>query len=142
MKFLSRWKTKKETSEHELTLVKDMSDEEIKNDINDLNKCSGQYFASLGIAVSSHYEALDNETAEELLEGSIYYVKAINKAIGSTGNERPAFSMLYALLYYSYCANNALCADENWNEYFNGMRTTLDLLMTDKKRMDTMSGYA
>ena len=122
----------------------DVDDEEIKDDINDIINRSGTYFASLGIAVSSHYNALDENTREELIEDSVYYVNQLNKMVQKSGNDHFGFSLLYALLYYSYCSNTTLCTSESWNDFFNGIKTTMDIMMenTNRGKPNSMSGYA
>ena len=142
--FLSRRKAKKELLEHGITPLDDVDDEEIKSDLNDIINNSGTYFASLGIAISSHYDALDEKTREELIEDSVFYINQLNKMVQKSGNDHYGFSLLYALLYYSYCSNTTLCTDESWNDYFTGIKTTMDIMMenTNKSKTKSMSGYA
>lgn len=119
-----------------------MDHEQIKSDINDLINASGTYFASLGIAIESHYQALDEETREELIDDSVFYIDQMNRMLKKAGNDHYSVSLLYALLYYSYCSNTTLCTEETWNDYFNGIKATFDLMMNEKKGRSSMSGYA
>lgn len=141
--FLSRRKARKELLKNGITPLDDVDDEEIKDDLNDIINSSGTYFASLGIAVSSHYDALDEKTREELIDDSVYYVNQLNKMVQRSGNDHYGFSLLYALLYYSYCSNTTLCTSESWNDYFNGIKTTMELMLNEQnKKPNSMSGYA
>ena len=141
--FFARRKAKNELIERGITPLEDADAEQIRTDINDIINSSGNYFASLGIAVSSHYEALDEETREELIEDSVYYVNQLNKMVQKAGTDHYGFSLLYALLYYSYCSNTTLCTEETWNDYFTGIKTTMDMLLNEQnKKPNSMSGYA
>jgi len=141
--FLERRKAKKELLKNGITPLDDVDNEYIKDDLNDLINSSGTYFASLGIAVSFHYDALDEKTREELLDDSVYYVNQLNKMVQRSGNDHYGFSLLYALLYYSYCSNTTLCTSESWNDYFNGIKTTIELMLNEQnKKPNSMSGYA
>lgn len=141
--FLERRKAKKELLKKGITPLDDVDNEDIKDDLNDLINSSGTYFASLGIAVSSHYDALDEKTREELLDDAAFYVTKLNDTINKAGQDHYGFSLLYALLYYSYCSNTTLCTSESWNEYFNGIKTTMELMLNEQnKKPCSMSGYA
>ena len=141
-RFRSRRKAKKQLLDHGLTPLEDADSESIKNELNDLLNYSDNYFTSLGISICSHYQTLDDETTEQLLDDALYFIPKMNDITKKAGSDHFNFSFLYALLYLTYCSNNALCTDETWNDYFTSIKTSMDLLTNDKKKTNSMSGYA
>lgn len=120
----------------------DQTDEDIKCDIALVVKDAGLIAATIGTAVSAHYEKLDEETIERSLEDALYLSRYMQRVIDRIGSEHYVMSYIYALLYHLYLMNNGLMLDPDWSEAIHGIQSTLGIRMTEKRSGNSMDGYA
>lgn len=119
--------------------LEQMSDDDIKNELNDLLIQAASPGAIVSACAQSHYSALDMETAETILEDAIAIVRTFTSAF-KRQSDHANISYLYAMIYLTHASNNALCLDDDWREFYGAMQmsVTADL----KKKSDRREGYA
>ena len=122
--------------------ISELSAEDMKCDMATLIKEAGLTFATIGTAVSAHYDLLDDDTCEQVLEDSLYFIKALNRVVKAAGEEHLTMAYIYALMYHLYATNNGLMTDPVWAESVMGIMSSIQINSPEGRGKSLMDGYA
>lgn len=139
LRFFRERKVRKALNDQGYFTVQQLSDEDLKNEMNDLMLQTASSGAVISACAQSHFNALDIETAEEALDGAVAIVRKLISAIKNQ-EDYSNISYFYATIYLAHAANNALLLDDDWREFYGAMKTCIDADV--KKKHDVREGYA
>ena len=139
LRFFKRRAIRKELEEKGYKTLGQLSDEDIKSELNDVMLQTAFSGAIVNACAQSYYAALDTETAETILEDAIAIVRTFTSAF-KRQSDHANISYLYAMIYLTHAANNALCLDNDWREFYGAMQMCIDADV--KKKHDIREGYA
>ena len=126
-----------------MTPIDELPDEEIKNELAALLTQTANYFSSLGLAIHSYNDNLDEETSEALIDDAVYYIRGFCKVMDKAGERHFNMAAIYALLYVLYASNNVLMMDGVWKDFFTRLQDTLYTMATGSpSKFEPGGGYA
>jgi len=136
-------RARKKLKDKGMTPIDELPDEEIKNELAALLTQTANYFSSLGLAIHSYNDNLDEETSEALIDDAVYYIRGFCKVMDKAGERHFNMAAIYALLYVLYASNNVLMMDGVWKDFFTQLQDTLYNMATgSSNKFEPGGGYA
>lgn len=139
IRFLKDRAARKKLNAEGYFTVDQLSEEEIKNELNDVLSDAAANFSAISACVQSHYTTIDQDTSEEMLEDAAALVREISATLKKTDGHFN-MSYLYAALYLTYASNNALLLDEDWRTFHSLIKANIDIAAG--KAYKPMTGYS